>query len=215
MLRGGRTSASGRFPLSRAWELQSREGFDADGGLVSDPTQTGVYLSGSDFILAGISGYSGPLGGTADFSIGGAIDSNDNTPVFTAKKSVLTAWEKILIQILEELSLPAHMESNKISGGSFVFGEYGFDISSLNGASSKGGSAVVPESGQVAASLLLLTGIGGYVFLKCRKPQRPRSSRRLPDTVGKIFKKTLAQHRGGLRSHLSKRAACLSGRRCG
>jgi hypothetical protein len=32
-----------------------------------------------------------------------------------------------------------------------------------------GGSAAVPEPGQVAASLLLLGGIGGYVFLKRRK----------------------------------------------
>jgi hypothetical protein len=32
-----------------------------------------------------------------------------------------------------------------------------------------GGSSAVPEPGQVAASLLLLTGIGGYVFLKRRK----------------------------------------------
>jgi hypothetical protein len=32
-----------------------------------------------------------------------------------------------------------------------------------------GGVAAVPEPGQVAASLLLLGGIGGYVFLKRRK----------------------------------------------
>jgi hypothetical protein len=31
------------------------------------------------------------------------------------------------------------------------------------------GPTGVPEPGQVAASLLLLTGIGGYVFLKRRK----------------------------------------------
>ena len=30
-------------------------------------------------------------------------------------------------------------------------------------------ASVVPEPGQVAASLLLLGGIGGYVFLKRRK----------------------------------------------
>ncbi len=33
------------------------------------------------------------------------------------------------------------------------------------------GSAAVPEPGQVAASLLLLSGIGGYVWLKRRKPK--------------------------------------------
>lgn len=34
-------------------------------------------------------------------------------------------------------------------------------------------SAAVPEPGQVAASLLLLTGIGGYIFLKRRKAAKP------------------------------------------
>jgi hypothetical protein len=34
-------------------------------------------------------------------------------------------------------------------------------------------SAAVPEPGQVAASLLLLAGIGGYVFLKRRKTAKP------------------------------------------
>lgn len=36
-----------------------------------------------------------------------------------------------------------------------------------------GGSAAVPEPGQVAASLLLLGGIGGYVFIKRRKAAKP------------------------------------------
>jgi hypothetical protein len=42
-------------------------------------------------------------------------------------------------------------------------------IGSLGGAD----SAAVPEPGQIAASLLLLTGIGGYVFLKRRKAAKP------------------------------------------
>jgi hypothetical protein len=36
-----------------------------------------------------------------------------------------------------------------------------------------GGSAAVPEPGQVAASLLLLGGIGGYAFVKRRKAAKP------------------------------------------
>jgi hypothetical protein len=40
-------------------------------------------------------------------------------------------------------------------------------------AGDTGGSASVPEPGQVAASLLLLSGIGGYVFLKRRKAAKP------------------------------------------
>jgi hypothetical protein len=34
------------------------------------------------------------------------------------------------------------------------------------------GTSAVPEPGQVAASLLLLAGIGGYVFLKRRKAEK-------------------------------------------
>jgi hypothetical protein len=33
-------------------------------------------------------------------------------------------------------------------------------------------AAAVPEPGQVAASILLLAGIGGYVWLKRRKPAK-------------------------------------------
>jgi hypothetical protein len=46
------------------------------------------------------------------------------------------------------------------------------EVSALYAA---GGSAPssVPEPGQVAASLLLLSGIGGYVFLKRRKAAKP------------------------------------------
>ena len=51
--------------------------------LVSDPTQTGVYLSGSNFILAGTSGYTGPMGGTADFVVGG--DENADAPYFSSE----------------------------------------------------------------------------------------------------------------------------------
>jgi hypothetical protein len=37
-------------------------------------------------------------------------------------------------------------------------------------------SAAVPEPGQVAASLVLLAGIGGYVFLKRRKAAKAPSA---------------------------------------
>ena len=52
----------------------------------------------------------------------------------------------------------------------------GFQVVTLGSANSLylsalPGSAAVPEPGQVAASILLLGGIGGYVWLKRRKPR--------------------------------------------
>jgi hypothetical protein len=37
-------------------------------------------------------------------------------------------------------------------------------------------SSAVPEPGQVAASLLLLAGIGGYVWMKRRKAAKPAAA---------------------------------------
>ena len=53
-----------------------------------------------------------------------------------------------------------------ILGGAYE-SDYNFGI--MAGAT----SAAVPEPGQVAASLLLLCGIGGYIFLKRRKLAKP------------------------------------------
>jgi hypothetical protein len=39
-----------------------------------------------------------------------------------------------------------------------------------------GGISPVPEPGQIAASLLLLAGIGGYAFLKRRKTGNPAAA---------------------------------------
>jgi hypothetical protein len=50
-----------------------------------------------------------------------------------------------------------------------VIDEQGFSTGVLVAQSTFTAAAAVPEPGQVAASLLLLGGIGGYVFLKRRK----------------------------------------------
>jgi hypothetical protein len=46
-------------------------------------------------------------------------------------------------------------------------------LADMNAIVAAGPSSAVPEPGQVAASLLLLGGIGGYVFLKRRKAAKP------------------------------------------
>jgi hypothetical protein len=50
-----------------------------------------------------------------------------------------------------------------------VIDEQGFSTGVLVAQSTFTASAAVPEPGQIAASLLLLAGIGGYVFLRRRK----------------------------------------------
>ncbi len=57
-----------------------------------------------------------------------------------------------------------------------TFTIFGGAYESLRGVGITAGSLVsasVPEPGQVAASLLLLSGIGGYIFLKRRKAAKP------------------------------------------
>jgi hypothetical protein len=75
--------------------------------------------------------------------------------------------------------------------GTFTTGTTGFTTSSLNiSLNGIGGlplinafqvrdvtSAAVPEPGQIAASLLLLAGIGAYVWLKRRRPAKPVPTR--------------------------------------
>ena len=50
-----------------------------------------------------------------------------------------------------------------------VIDERGFSTGVLVAQSTFSAAAAVPEPGQVAASLLLLAGIGGYVWMKRRK----------------------------------------------
>ena len=53
----------------------------------------------------------------------------------------------------------------------YAAGQSGSGVSTLGYAYvSSGSPSAVPEPSQIAASLLLLTGIGGYVFLNRRKP---------------------------------------------
>ncbi len=61
-----------------------------------------------------------------------------------------------------EVTWTASTETFTILGGAYE-SDYNVGIT----------SAAVPEPGQVAASLLLLFGIGGYIFLKRRKAAKP------------------------------------------
>ncbi len=141
--------------------------------LVSDPTQSGVYLSGSNFIFAGTSGYVGPNGGTADFVVGG--NALAPAPYFSTEAIWVDYLGSKFYSSFRgsavDYSLYTEGSSAIDPGASMNYmGSYGFDILAINGPSSP---AAVPEPGQVAASLLLLAGIGGYVFVKRRKAAKP------------------------------------------
>jgi hypothetical protein len=139
--------------------------------LVSDPTQTGVYLSGSNFILAGTSGYGGPMGGTADFVVGG--DENAALPYLTSEKiwvdhlgsKFYSSFRNTAVDYALFIEGSSALDPN---GSRNYGGNYGFDISAINGASSGGGGdpAAVPEPGTWAAAALL---VGGAAFMRWRK----------------------------------------------
>ena len=79
----------------------------------------------------------------------------------------LDGWLDDVAFFDEELSASA-------ISSSYAAGLSGNGVSTL-GYAGYVGSAAVPEPGQVAASLLLLGGIGGYVFLKRRKAAKTAS----------------------------------------
>ena len=137
--------------------------------LVSDPAQTGVYLSGSNFILAGTSGYQGPFGGTADFVVGGD-KNNTSAPVFSSEaiwvdhlgSKFYSSYRSAAIDYA--LYMEASTTTGFLSQSLNYKGSYGFDIFAINGPSSGGGgvtSAVPEPSGLLATSLLL--GAAGLI----------------------------------------------------
>jgi hypothetical protein len=118
-----------------------------------------VAIVGSSFFFANPnSDANSPYSGSADFSNGTYYLTTEPVNNSTLSSDYRgTAFSYPLYQ----LSL--------VADGSFIYGgSYGADrqLATVGGG---GDPAAVPEPGQVAASLLLLSGIGGYVFLKRRK----------------------------------------------
>jgi hypothetical protein len=115
-----------------------------------------LYING---VNAGVTPESGVATGTfnnnfALMSMGGKL--NDAQDGIGGPPGWLDGWLDDVGFIDEELSAAQ------------VASLYNAGLSGI-GLSASYGSAAVPEPGQVAASLLLLAGIGGYVFLKRRK----------------------------------------------
>ncbi len=138
--------------------------------LALDPSQFGVYLSGSSFIFAAVSGYNALNPGDYAFEKGSTLFFSEPIWVDHLGSKFYSAFQNTAVEY------PFYVQDTQpINGPSLIIGNYGFDISAINGVSSGGGGdpAAVPEPGQVAASLLLLAGIGGYVFMKRRKTAKP------------------------------------------
>ena len=118
-----------------------------------------LYLDGA---LVDTSAYSGTLnGGFPIMSMGNKL--NDSmTGIANATSGNLDGWLDDVGFLDEEISAAQ------------VASIYSAGLSGI-GVSASYGSAAVPEPGQVAASLLLLAGLGGYVFLKRRKAAKTAS----------------------------------------
>jgi hypothetical protein len=128
---------------------------------------TDVYVAvvGSNFFFANPNSASNsPFGGSADFSNGSYIFTNepiDNVSLTSTFRG--TSFTYPLYQIWDAF------DATNI----FYMGTYGADRQSATTGGGGGDPSAVPEPGQVAASLLLLGGIGGYVFVKRRKAAKP------------------------------------------
>jgi hypothetical protein len=116
-----------------------------------------------------------------DFSGYGDVDWAD--PFWTTDQSwviydvtgTTTGFENVTIATANWADNSGDSFNTLLSGSAFSLGQQGNDLV-LNYTA---GTSAVPEPSQVAASLLLLSGIGIYVFIKRRR--RGKSS--LPTVV--------------------------------
>lgn len=122
---------------------------------------------------------------------GGAWNTFTQTPLLSQQNQwTLTYTDTYLTNAPSSLGFRLRNLATEASGNDFAldsiyFGEATLSPSYLAGttailsagniANPSNLSAAVPEPGQVAASLLLLGGIGGYVFLKRRKAAKTAS----------------------------------------
>ncbi len=150
--------------------------------LAENLTNTGVYLSGSSFLLATTPNYMGLNPPFVITFVDGVYESSGRilsvealwvnhlgSTFYSPLRNVV--WGSGSDPGYGYYSMSTWNESISAYDATY-FGNYGFDISSVSGGGG-GGTSAVPEPGQVATSLLLLTGIGGYVFLKRRKANCP------------------------------------------
>ena len=104
-----------------------------------------------------------------DFYINGSITSYLGDP----QRPTITGGTQIgtragTFTAITNFTGSAYMNAG-INTAYMVLWDYGGDTGALIQQSTFAAAAAVPEPGQVAASLLLLGGIGGYVFWKRRK----------------------------------------------
>jgi hypothetical protein len=141
------------------------------------PTQYG-YIIGQSFLAdqAGMYDFSFAANGDNLFSffINGSISYADPMkPTIVGGTQIgVTSGD---FQVIKTLTGSAYLNAGT-NWAYAVVDERGFSTGILVAQSTfSGGPSPVPEPGQVAASLVLLAGIGGYVFLKRRKAAKPAS----------------------------------------
>lgn len=147
--------------------LASGTGFSAfnttNTGLPSSPSTSGGYaLGGSSsqtFTLTSTSLLGLPSTTAINSGSWAAYTGSGNTPNFTAR---------LLNTVSSDAGDPANDLTNSFS--------FNAPSTSVTLRYTYTPSAAIPEPGQVAASLLLLSGIGAYVFIKRRKKSAPAAA---------------------------------------
>ncbi len=176
-----------QWGISGAWNNAAQAGFTNNGGTAYwiAPNPGGESLTGGGgynwiarqtFSVATEGTYSFTFYGLSDdymsFYINGSVDSSNGTfPTITGGTQIGGS--------INSYNFPAQSLTGDVYLAAGTHSAYMVlsDISGFTGAligrSSFEPASAVPEPGQVAASLLLLAGIGGYVAMKRRRAVKP------------------------------------------
>ena len=171
-----------QWEISGAWNNAEQAGFTYDGGtaywiaasssgasLIDGVGTSWVARQNFDVATEGLYNFTF-LGASDDslrFFINGSIDTTDPlNPTITGGTQIGSAVNTYFSA--QELTGSVYLTPGTHSAYMVLYDVSGF-TGALIGRSSFEPASAVPEPGQVAASLLLLASIGGYVFLKRRK----------------------------------------------
>ena len=165
----------------------SPNGYNAGGGVTNywlSPNTTSASMQGGNYNWIVAQNFTITQAGVYNFNFQGAGDNaisfyingsitgtNTELPTITGGTQIGSTWNSF--STIGTFTGSAFMNAGT-NTAYMVLNDFGGNTAALITQSTF--SAAVPEPGQVAASLLLLGGIGGYVFLKCRNAAKVASA---------------------------------------